>query len=273
MAIRQAAFQVYLAIDLLFNEAAAPLTTARHKLSQRKLQSKTHFSEHCHLAERLLNAFQNASSPPVLDSSTAPSLSSITPLIPTFLVSSTADAHALYLQRLFTPSTSALNWAGSLMLQQICTALASKQSTPELLEALQSPIDLPSPLNPKWWWLMAQCIKILNEYSSKPALELLNKSLQPEVAIQVNSLDHPIWGTAYLFHHASKSTILQDLEHLPVHSISTGATTLLGMLMWLYSPELFPPPWLRQVAVKRYMTQQAIQTEQQQLRLFEDDEG
>ena len=53
MAAQQTALQVYLAIDLLFADLTTPFLSARHTLSQRKLNHHAAFSEHCQTAELL----------------------------------------------------------------------------------------------------------------------------------------------------------------------------------------------------------------------------
>ena len=146
------------------------------------------------------------------------SLTSIAPLLPTLLEPGPPTAHVAFIEQLYTAhQTSPLNWAASLMLHQICRGLLTKNSVSSIVDALTPPPNLPEQINPKWWWLLAQSIKIVGEYSSKPALELLNKTFSQATPYKEDSLDHPLWAIAFFLHQASKKHGFARLRTHPRH--------------------------------------------------------
>lgn len=271
MGDRPTALNVYMAVDLLFNHSDTPVLKAKQRLSAQKIESQTSFSPHCLKAQEHLLAFRAEEKIGSVESSSPPNLSTVTPLLPVICEPTTSQSKTAFLSSFFESTPHhALTHAIAIMLNTICAELVKTHRLSDTIATIVAPEVLPESLDPKWWWLMSQTITILEEHSVKPALELLNKSLQPEVALREDSLEHPIWGMAYLLHCASKRTVLQDLEHFSTHVFTQGPSTLLGFFMWLYEPELFPPSWLQNTVNRRLKRLERSTASSQQLRLFGD---
>ena len=271
MAGQPTALNVYLAVDLLFSQSQTPLLQARKQLTAQKISTDRSFSAHCLEAEALLRQFKSGHALVGSIASERPCLSTITPLLPVLRESSSHHHKMSSLNGLFNQANhQPMLHAAVLMLDTVCASLAKNQRIRDVVASLTPPKALPNNLDPKWWWLLSQAINILEAHSVSPALEFLNKSLQPATEISEDSLEHPIWGMAYLLHHASKRTVLQDLEHLPSDAFSHGPATVLGFFMWLYGPELFPPSWLLNTVQRRIKKHTHTTANAQQLSLFED---